>query len=132
MAWTGALGEAFAVLEAQREAWSGGDMAAFLRGYEEAEDITFVGAHGVRRGYAQLAKDYATRYATTAAMGLLAFRELELRAVADSVVLAVGRFVLTPCGEEAQEASGWFSLVLRRGEAGWRIVHDHTSEEAKS
>ena len=129
MSWSGALGEAHAVLEAQRQAWNAGNLAAFMTGYEQpGDDITFVSPAGVRRGYAQLAADYAARYADKAAMGTLSFRDLELRAVADTVVLAIGRFVLLPAGEGAQEASGMFSLVLRRAEAGpWRIVHDHTS-----
>ena len=128
MSWSGALGDAFAVLEAQRVAWNAGDLAAFMTGYEQpGADITFVSPAGVRRGYAQLAEDYAARYADRAAMGTLSFRDLELRAIADTVVLAIGRFALLPAGEAAQEASGMFSLVLRRGDAGWRIVHDHTS-----
>jgi ketosteroid isomerase-like protein len=127
MSWSGALGEAHAVLEAQRQAWCAGDLAAFMRGYEPSDDITFVSPSGVRRGYAQLAADYAARYADKAAMGTLSFRDLELREVADTVVLAIGRFVLLPAGEGATEASGMFSLVLRRGNAGWKVVHDHTS-----
>ena len=127
MAWSGALGEVHAVLEAQRVAWNAGDLAQFMQGYEQADDITFVSPAGVRRGYAQLAADYATRYVDKAAMGALQFRDLELRLVAKSVALAIGRFVLTPAGEGAQQASGMFSLVLRRSEAGWRVVHDHTS-----
>ena len=128
MAWTGALGEVFDVLEAQRAAWNAGDLNAFMTGYEPLSP-TFITAKGVRRGYAQLAADYAARYTDSAAMGTLAFADLELRdLVPDLAVLAIGRFVLTPAGEAAQEATGWFTLVLRRNETGsWCIIHDHTS-----
>ena len=128
MAWSGALADVHAVLEAQRVAWNAGNLARFMEGYEQpGADITFVSPAGVRRGYAQLAADYGARYADKAAMGTLDFRDLELRLVCDTVALGFGRFVLMPAGEGAQQASGMFSLVLRRGEAGWRIVHDHTS-----
>ena len=133
MAWTGALGEVFDVLEAQRAAWNAGDLSAFMTGYEPLSP-TFVTSKGVRRGYAQLAADYAARYADASAMGTLNFADLELRdIVPDLAALAIGRFILTPAksaaGESAQEATGWFSLVLRRNaETGaWCIIHDHTS-----
>ena len=128
MAWTGALGEVFDVLEAQRAAWNAGDLSSFMTGYEP-HTPTFVTPKGVRRGYAQLAADYQARYADRAAMGTLAFADLELRdIVPDLAVLAIGRFIVKPAGESAQEATGWFTLVLRRNETGsWCIIHDHTS-----
>ena len=122
----GELNAAFAVLEKQREAWNAGNVALFMEGYEKSENVTFVGRGGVKRGYSRLLGDYATRYPTRDAMGTLAFSDVEMRQLADNVILAIGRFVVVPAGEGAETSTGWFSLVLRKGEHGWRISHDHT------
>jgi ketosteroid isomerase-like protein len=121
----GALADAFAVLEAQRGAWNNGDVALFMEGYEHADDITFVSPAGVKRGYTTLMLSYATRYATREAMGTLSFKDVEMRLVSDTVALAIGRFVVAPTAGES--STGAFSLVLRKSDIGWRIVHDHTS-----
>ena len=142
MAWTGALAEVFAVLEAQRAAWNAGDLSTFMTGYEP-HCPTFVSPKGVRRGYAQIAADYQEAAAARArrtdgdgaepaggpALGTLSFSDLELRdIVPDLAALAIGRFHLVPAAAASEEATGWFSLVLRRNETGsWCIIHDHTS-----
>jgi ketosteroid isomerase-like protein len=41
-------------------------------------------------------------------------------------MMAVGRWQLT---READTLHGRFTLIFRRTNAGWRIVHDHTSSE---
>ena len=122
----GELNAAFGVLEKQRLAWNAGNVARFMEGYEKSENITFVGKGGVKRGYAKLLGDYAERYPTRDAMGTLAFRDVEMRQLADTVILAIGGFVVVPAGD-AEPSTGWFSLVLRKGEHGWRNSHDHTS-----
>ena len=45
----------------------------------------------------------------------------------DGYALALGRFALkrTPAG--GGDATGRFTLVLRRTGSGWRIIHDHSS-----
>jgi uncharacterized protein (TIGR02246 family) len=126
--WEGALGDAFAVLQMQKEAWNAGDVHRFMEGYERSAETTFVSGGGaLRRGHAALLADYAARYATREAMGTLDFRDVEMRLLADDVALAIGRFALQPATEGAAPATGRFSLVLRRGADGWRVVHDHTS-----
>jgi ketosteroid isomerase-like protein len=121
----GILGDAYAVLEAQRGAWNNGDVALFMEGYEHADDITFVSPVGVKRSYTTLMLSYASRYATREAMGTLSFQDVEMRLISDTVALAIGRFVVAPTAGEA--STGFFSLVLRKSNVGWRIVHDHTS-----
>ena len=124
--WAAALGEVFTVLEEQRTAWNAGDVARFMEGYERSDATTFVSGGAVKRGYATLLADYSARYATREAMGTLTFRDVELRSLSETVILAIGRFVVVPASEGAAESTGLFTLVLRCGEAGWRIAHDHT------
>jgi ketosteroid isomerase-like protein len=58
-------------------------------------------------------------------MGHLAFTKLEVVPLADDVSLARGRWDLDFASEK--DVGGLFSLVFRRTDHGWRIVHDHTS-----
>ena len=55
----------------------------------------------------------------------LSFRDLDVRLVAPELAQVVARWVLTRGDSIA--SSGWTSLLMRRGEERWRIVHDHSS-----
>jgi ketosteroid isomerase-like protein len=57
-------------------------------------------------------------------MGTLSFTELEFRPLSPLYIMAVGRFQLERGGDAPH---GRFTLIFRRTNAGWRIVHDHTS-----
>ena len=71
---------------------------------------------------------YQKRYGDRASMGVLKFSEVEVTVLAPDAAFAVGHWRL----ERAQDApSGLFTLLFRRGSAGWRIVHDHTSTAEK-
>ena len=48
------------VLERQQAAWNRGDIRAFMEGYENSPDTTFVGA-AVTRGYRPVLDDYIKR-----------------------------------------------------------------------
>ena len=69
---------------------------------------------------------YKARYDTRAKMGTLAFSELEFKPLSEFYMMAVGRWQLT---RDADTPHGRFTLIFRRTNAGWRIVHDHTSSE---
>ena len=76
------------------------------------------------RGWTPTLERYLARYATPEAMGRLAFSDIEVTALADDAALAFGRWRLH---REEGSPNGLFSLVFRRIEGDWRIVHDHTS-----
>jgi ketosteroid isomerase-like protein len=60
-------------------------------------------------------------------MGTLAYSEIEVRVLGPGLVLTNGKFELkrTPAG--GGDASGRFTLVIRKTVAGWKIIHDHSS-----
>src|ERR1700733_1510011 len=66
------------VLVAQEDAWNKGDLAGFASSYKDAPDTLFI-TRQVSRGYAGLIDEYKRDYPTRAAMGTLAFSELEVR-----------------------------------------------------
>jgi len=116
-----------AVLEAQASAWNRGDIEAFMQTYEDSPEITFQGKSGVTRGYRSVLERYRKNYSTPAAMGTLKFSELEVRLLGADYALVLGRFDLARTEAGGGAANGRFTLILKRGPAGWKILHDHTS-----
>ena len=115
-----------AVIEAQQAAWNRGDIEGFMDGYAREETTTFVSGDTVTRGWQTVHDRYKARYDTREKMGTLAFSELEFKPLSEFYIMATGRWRLT---RAADTPHGRFTLIFRRTNAGWRIVHDHTSSE---
>ncbi|MCU1259904.1 MAG: L-asparaginase [Bryobacterales bacterium] len=114
------------VLADQAAAWNRGDIEAFMQGYENSPETTFVGKT-VQHGWRQVLDNYRSRYATRAAMGRLDFSELSVKMLGTDYASVLGKFHLTRTAEGGGEASGLFSLIFRRAPGGWKIILDHTS-----
>jgi ketosteroid isomerase-like protein len=114
-----------AVLEAQAAAWNRGDVEGYMEGYAKEESTTFVSGDTITRGWQTVLERYKARYDTRAKMGALAFTELEIKPLGEFYFMATGRWQLTL--EDGSKPHGRFTLIFRRTNAGWRIVHDHTS-----
>jgi ketosteroid isomerase-like protein len=117
------------VLAAQQGAWNRGDIPAFLEGYWNSPELTFSGGDGTVRGYAGLLERYRKSYPDREAMGELDFSGLEIRILAPDAALVLGHWHLK---RAAGDAGGVFTLVFRRFPTGWRIIHDHTSEQKQT
>jgi ketosteroid isomerase-like protein len=117
-----------AVLTAQQNAWNRGDVNAFLVGYWESPELTFSGPNGIARGFEGVRERYKKNYPDRAAMGELAFSDLEFRFLGPDAALVLGRWHLK---RENGDVGGVFSLVWQRLPEGWKIIHDHTSTDAK-
>jgi uncharacterized protein (TIGR02246 family) len=120
---------ALAVLEAQQAAWNRGDLEAFMQGYERSGEVTFVGTR-VTRGYEGILENYRNAYGTPDRMGKLTFSELEAKPLGDDHAAVIGRFALERTAAGGGNASGRFTVLLRRGANGWKIIHDHTTSDA--
>ncbi len=115
------------VLERQQAAWNKGDIKAFMEGYENSPDTTFVGATGVTRGYRPVLDNYLKRYPTRDSMGQLTFSNIEVHLVAPASAWALGRFHLKRNAAGGGDKSGSYTLVFKKTAAGWKIVLDHTT-----
>lgn len=113
------------VLDLQVEAWNNGDINGFMAGYLNSDDLRFTSGGEVRYGWRQTRKRYRERYPDRAAMGTLAFENLDVRMLSEHAAMVFGRFRLT---READEPTGWFTLLLERHGERWLIVADHTSQ----
>ena len=120
------------VLDAQLSAWNRGDVTAFMSGYEDSPETTFIG-QTVRKGFQQILERYRKNYSTREQMGHLDFQDIDVRVMPSDCgkpefALVTGRFHLqrTARGESTKD-EGVFSLVFHKGSQGWKIVLDHTS-----
>jgi uncharacterized protein (TIGR02246 family) len=120
------------VMAEQQAAWNRADVDAFMHGYKDAPDTTFVGS-SVRRGYRAILESYRRHYAGKAQMGRLTFSDIEVRllpcAGGDVRYAAVtGHFHLdrSSHGEAAQD-DGVYSLLWEKTAQGWKIILDHSS-----
>jgi uncharacterized protein (TIGR02246 family) len=114
------------VLVAQEDAWNKGDLASFASSYKDAPDTLFI-THQVSRGYAGLIDEYKHDYPTRAAMGTLAFSELEVRTLDENYAVVIGKYHLDRNKKEGGPAEGIFSLVFEKTDKGWKIIIDHTT-----
>ena len=114
------------MLDYQVEAWNRGDIEAFMTGYEDSPETTFVGKE-VRKGYDSVLARYRRDYPNRATMGQTSFSDIEVRMVSHDVAIVLGRFHLARPDEHGGDASGIFSLVFAKRDAGWKILLDHTS-----
>jgi L-asparaginase / beta-aspartyl-peptidase len=113
-----------AVLTAQQAAWNRGDVESFIVGYWESPELTFSGSGGVARGFDGVRGRYKKNYPDKAAMGELAFSDLEFHFLGSDAALVLGKWHLK---RENGDVGGVFSLVWQRFPEGWKIIHDHTS-----
>lgn len=115
-----------ATLDAQAEAWNRGDQKAFLTTYWNSPQVSFLGKT-LSRGYDGLRDRYAKSYPTKESMGSLRFELLEARKLDAEYGLVLGRFYLTRSAAGGGNATGHFTLVMKRVGNRWLIIHDHTS-----
>lgn len=116
-----------ATLTAQAAAWNEGDIEAFMEGYWRDPQLRFVSGTEVSRGWSNTLRRYKKRYGNGAALGQLTFNELDVQMIADDISIVVGRFNLV---RGTALDTGTFTLVMKRFEGAWRIVHDHTVADA--
>ena len=113
-----------AVLAAQQDAWNRGDIAGYMDGYERSENTVFVSGDSITRGWQTVLDRYRKRYDSREKMGTLNFSEIEITPIDRHTALVVGRWELK---RAADEPHGRFTLIFKKTNHGWRIVHDHTS-----
>jgi beta-aspartyl-peptidase (threonine type) len=113
------------VLDDQVVAWNKGDLVGFMKGYWKSKDLTFVSGKDVTRGWDETLERYKKRYQSEGKeMGKLAFSDVEVQILAPGVALVTGKFELMLAKDKP---TGRYTLIVRKFDDGWRIVHDHTS-----
>jgi uncharacterized protein (TIGR02246 family) len=114
------------LLDQQTTDWNRGDVDAFMKGYEDSPNTTFVG-QTVQYGYATIRDRYKKLYTNPAAMGKLTFSHLAIRVLDANYATVTGNFHLERTTAGGGNADGIFSLLLKKETPGWKIILDHSS-----
>jgi ketosteroid isomerase-like protein len=117
-----------AMLNRQAGDWNRGDLDAFARGYNNSADILFMG-RTIRRGYGQMLAGYRKSFPTRAAMGKLAFTDLQVQPLDERFATVTGRFHLERTAAGGGNAAGYYLLVVENTPAGWKIIRDDTTRD---
>jgi len=114
------------VLTKQAADWNRGDLDAFAAGYKNSPDILFIGS-SARRGYQGMIESYRKNYPNKSAMGVLSFTNVEVHPLDAHFATVIGNFHLERTTAGGGNADGFYSLVLEKTPAGWKIILDHTT-----
>jgi uncharacterized protein (TIGR02246 family) len=126
---TAVRAELQAMLERAAGNWNRGDLDAFMSDYLPSDSTTYVGGRGLVRGPAAIRNSYARLFTGEVVRDSLSFTILDVDPVAPDVANLIARYILARRvgGRDSVTASGPTSLLVRRVEGRWRIVHDHSS-----
>ncbi len=113
-------------LMAQQDAWNRGDIDAFMTGYWKSDELRFASGNTVTKGWQATLDRYKKRYDSREKMGKLTFSDLDINVLCRDAALAFGRWKIERNGETP---NGLFTLLFRKIDGEWVIVHDHTSSE---
>lgn len=114
------------VLARQVAAWNRADLAAFLQGYWESDELTFFSADRPLSGWQATFERYRRRYQGEGnEMGKLTFSDLNVTMLGNDAAFVRGRWHLERT--RLDDLGGLFTLVFKRFQNGWKIIHDHTS-----
>lgn len=113
------------MMQVSARAWTRGDLGAFMDSYETGNVTTFVTPQGVVHGRDAIRERYAPRFAPGATHDSLSFDDVEVDLLAPDVANVIAFYRLTR--GDSTTARGPTSLVMRRRDGRWRIIHDHSS-----
>ncbi len=112
------------LLDTQTAAWNQGDLQGFMKGYWENDSLRFIGKSGITYGWNNTLANYKRGYPDTAAMGKLQFTILVIKKLSPRYYEVVGKWYLK---RSIGDASGHYTLLLRKIKGSWMIVSDHSS-----
>jgi len=116
------------VLGRQVAGWNSGSIDTFMDGYARSDSLRFASGGTVTYGWTTMLGRYHTGYSTPEAMGVLEFSGISISVISPEAALVFGTWTLR---RKADTPAGLFTLLIRKIDGAWRIVHDHTSSAEK-
>ena len=118
-----------AVLHRQQSAWNRGDIETFMaEGYWRSAQLSFYSGGRVSKGFDSVLAGYIRRYREGGAeTGQLEFSELDIDVLGADAAVVRGRWDVDFAAKT--DVGGLFTLIFRKTDGAWRIVHDHTSSD---
>ena len=115
-----------AVLTAQTAAWNHHDLEGFMKGYWRSPDLTFYSGGNIAQGWDAALARYQRNYQSAGKeMGTLEFSDSSVQVTSADSAWVMGKYQLTM--SDGSKPHGIFTLIFRKLDGEWKIVHDHTS-----
>jgi beta-aspartyl-peptidase (threonine type) len=99
-----------------------------MEAYWHHESLTFSSGGKTTRGWQATLDRYKSKYPDRATMGTLSFEALETVRLDENAAMTLGNWKL----DRENPVRGNFSLVWKKIDRQWKIVHDHSSLLADS
>ncbi len=116
------------IFKIQQGAWNRGDLEAFMEYYWKSKDLTFSAGGKTTRGWQETLDRYKKGYPSKEKMGKLTFSKFEISLLSDTVAMALGNWHLKRSDGDRE---GNFSVIFKKMDKKWVIVHDHSSSLEK-
>ena len=116
--------EITAILKRQVDGWNSGDIELFMQGYLRSDSLRFASGGNVTFGWNNMLERYKKNYSSKEIMGVLSFTDVTIDVISTNAALVFGRWNVK---RQKDEPHGLFSLLFKKQNGEWRIVHDHTS-----
>jgi hypothetical protein len=116
------------VLERQIAGWNSGSIETFMDGYVRNDSLRFASGGSVTYGWTTMLGRYRKGYPSPEAMGVLEFSGISITVISPEAAVVFGTWTLR---RNADTPAGLFTLLFRKINGSWRIVHDHTSSAEK-
>jgi ketosteroid isomerase-like protein len=107
----------------QVDSWNSGELAGFMKYYWRSDEMTFHGGKRRLQGWETLNSMYIETYSGEQ-RGILEFSGLEINALSPESAYVLGDWKVELPDTVKQ---GKFTLIWRKMDRGWWIVHDHSS-----
>lgn len=112
-----------AIILGQAEAWNQGDLVRFMSAYWKDDRLTFSSGGETHRGWQVTLDRYRSRYPDKKTMGKLTFSNLETQLLGTDNAMTLGQWQLA----RDKPVGGNFTLVWKKLDGSWVIIHDHSS-----
>ena len=112
------------ILKQQENAWNEGNLEKFMIGYWQNDSLMFIGKTGTTYGYANTLANYKKGYPDTANMGKFTSTIISFKKLSVEYYYVTGKWFLK---RTIGDASGHYTLLMRKIKGQWVIVADHSS-----
>lgn len=112
------------MLSKQEAAWNTGNLENFMKGYWVNDSLLFIGKSGPKYGYQTTLENYKKGYPDTAHMGKFTSTILSIKRLSLDYYYVVGKWFLK---RSVGDATGYYTLLIRKIKGEWVIVADHSS-----
>lgn len=102
--------------------WTANDLDGFMKSYWRSPETRFAHPKGITMGYDTVAAGYAKSIEKSD----LTFSDLDVMVMSPDAAVVFGRF--HNHGKDGGYATGLYTLVVKKIDGSWKIVHDHSSD----